>query len=287
MLYKRLSLSTFCIFLLIAVLTSCNEPSEKTADSGKDSTEEYSEVHITPEIDETKYAIQSSILGRVKAVIIEWGKQVSFEGGNELEGNTSVYEGYEGAYVGFSVKYVNFFPDTADSPYNYVNTESMSDFFGRTNDAIYLMNKEKREELLTNYDDVILVRSEHSDKVKVGERALLFMSEVSVLPDLTLDGEAHKSFCYTPSCVGIANGGEPIIFYMENEKLVLEEQFFENFGGETDTVGIVYKLAEINAKLEALGRSGDMLRNGMTTDELDEYFYIVNRHDTFAPLFED
>ena len=49
---------------------------------------------------------------------------------------------------------------------------------------------------------------------------------------------------------------------------------------------MAYITEEANEMLKKLGLTDNLFRDGMTIDELDEYFNLVTNKDTFAPLFE-
>ena len=198
-------------------------------------------------------------------VIVEWGDFI------ELQADD--YED-EDKYVGVAVNFVKTFESTFRD-YNRSIPQ------GRQL-RMEFVDEKIRADITENYDDIILVPSILCEQIPNSGTALVTLSSDSL-------------YCRS---IGLVEFWEVSSKYDEvlwaytiiENRIVIPDEFepIKNDGplyGFSDF--LTWSFGQANEYLIELGLADNLFRDGMTVEELEEYFELVTDSDTFAPLFED
>ena len=172
--------------------------------------------------------------------------------------------------------YKSFFPATLQewqAPENY-RPQSLFN---------YAVDYRNKDEIMAEYDDIILIDAD--TKVAIGEPYCLsvYYAHLKYPEDLS----EEFRFPLTPMYDLVTM--KPILIPVKDDKICLPEEYYQKkpYPKEKEYVYMLAVLAEdANEMLTQLGLTDNLFRDGMTLDELDEYFNLVTNKETFAPLFE-
>ena len=147
----------------------------------------------------------------------------------------------------------------------------------------YAVDYRNKNEIMAEYDDIILIDADTN--VAIGEQYCLSVYYMPLkYPD---DLSEEFRFPLTPMYDLVTM--KPILIPVKDDKICLPEEYYQkkSYPKEKEYVYMLAVLAEdANEMLKKLGLTDNLFRDGMTVDELDEYFNLVTNKETFAPLFE-
>ena len=147
----------------------------------------------------------------------------------------------------------------------------------------YSIDYRNKDEIMGQYDDIIMIDSDTN--VAIGEQYCLSVYRM----DTKYPDDASEEYRVAWAPMYDLGSMKPILISLKGDKICLPEGYYEK---RTDNKkGYATYLASVmentNEKLTQLGLTDNLFRDGMTIDELDEYFNLVTNKETFAPLFED
>lgn len=244
------------ITMLLILLTSCSE-----AEIAKDELEQTTETEYTYQVICTLPAPPPSYYFYIEdVVIIEWGDVVDL----------NIYDdgsGKAGQYKGVGVKYIKNFESTASN----LGNKSLN----MPNRRYSFIDADIRKDFVNSHDDILLVKAECATRIIKGDTVLTHIDRF-YSKRLPINSYTDVGFF---EIYGNEARGELEIIPIVDGKIQLPESFFKgNFV-------LDHALLECNDKLTQLGLTDNLFRDGMTIEELDDYFDLVTNKDTFAPLF--
>lgn len=231
---------------------------------------------------------------RRTAVIAEFGEPIVSK--NSSDGESSLFVlngeafGNECEFNVFPIKIHKKFESTAYSDEGFFDNKVMELGIDKTQTYLNLvLDYPNKDEIMDEYDDIILITSTYSEDIVVGEKYLFLMSfGYTDYPHLLWDEYNYDTAIgWMPESDEETN--RPGIILVKDDKICLPENFYEK-QAYPDNKYYIKRMAryseEANEMLKKLGLTDNLFRDGMTIDELDEYFNLVTNKETFAPLFE-
>ena len=304
-------LATEMLFKVIVILaalflmTSCSNSDKEEYDKATDDSE-----HIHESVFETYYDMNAPIaepyveteysaFNNSNSVIIEWGEALELKDG---EGNDIVLKdkSYGKTYVCYPVKYMHLFKST-------LHPEIESCFSEEFKSDLYYILKPSFE-MLKNYDDVVAVCSETDDLIEKGRTDLVHIEDYKTFYFPYYGNDENLEL--TPYCFGFDDAPNVTLSIISNcqhldeyAKLYRDDihtiRLIKIKDGKVDLDGSYEGDPQIyipealksfeytNERLIKLGYKDKIFRDGMTIDELEEYFELVTNHRTFDPLFDN
>lgn len=286
------------IFATLFLLTSCSNIRNGITDHDSEHIQEtvyeetYELICAYPSVEsfvETEY----SAFNNSNCVIVEWGDKLELKDG---DGNNIFLRDkrYGKTYVCYPVKYVFMFKSTIEDELDLV-------FSGEFKNSLYYV-LEPNTEILKDYDDIVAVCSECADLIEKGRTDLVNFQD-PVLLDFSDYGhdESLELPIYT---YGSTNPSDALLLvasgcihrlehqtYLEdvhkvrlikiNDGKVDLNNSYDGSAGNT----AYYLFEKANEMLIKTGHEDKIFKDGMTIEELDEYFKLVTNPDTFALLF--
>ncbi len=278
-----------CFLVILAIfLISCNDSvHSETPDTPpevlpEDTTEKVPQENTS--IDESSdYATEFStvvceypenpyekIFVDLNAVAVEWGDIVADI--TYTERRNYDYEAREFPYVGVFVKYRKIYEST-------LAEKSPKQMFFTAPGRLRLLNKTWLSE---GYDDIILIPEFYAEKIVKGEAAVLFLNQI---------GKIEKKDFYGVSYVY----GKVADEYYESEYIGVFPCKDDKLDIDLADYGFPYhclvdRLSDVsymNSVFERLDKGYPLFETGTGIDELETYFDLVTKAETFAPLFVD
>ncbi len=302
-----------CLVLLLVLLlcvTSCgskNPPIQETTDSDIDSSETTRDEisgflgNICDGDPIVEYVpTEFSAFNKDAVIIAEFGEPII---SNESSGKESlltlavksVYGDHD--FNVFPIKIHKKFDATAYSDESFFRADAMvykDDVvmnIDRDQSLLnFVMDYNNKAEIMSEYDDIVLIKSNFSKDIVVGEKYLfvMFMQAVDyhyVTYDIEGNEYEHEGlFGLAP--LSDNKTKRPNIIPVKDSKVCLPNDFYE-MNDKSLVRWMAYMTEEANEMLTQLGLTDNLFRDGMTIDELDEYFNLVTNKETFAPLFEN
>lgn len=309
---KLLTCSALLLIFLLCV-NSCggkNPPVQETADSDDHNqtqqdteTREIATEYISWIVPE-QFPSEFSAFSKDGIVIAEFGEPlISTDPSGEESLLTLVRNDSTGDYEFnvFPIKIHKRFDATAYSDESFFRADAMV----YKDDGVmnidrdqsrlnFVMDYNNKAEIMLEYDDIVLIASDFSKDIIVGEKYLFvtFMQVVDyhyVTYDFDGTEYEHEAlFGLIP--LSDKKTKRPNILPIKDGKLCLPDDFYQKRPYPYQKT-FVRKMASIteeaNEMLKKLGLTDNLFRDGMTIDELDEYFNLVTNKETFAPLFEN
>ena len=307
----KLLICSILLLIFLLCVTSCggkNPPVQETTDSD-DHTQTQQDTdtrelvadfidYIYPE----QFPTDFSAFSKDGVVIAEFGEPII---SNESSGEESlltlavksVYGDHD--FNVFPIKIHKRFDATAYSDESFFRADAMvykEEAMGIDRDQSllnFVMDYNNKAEIMSEYDDIVLIESNFSKDIVVGEKYLfvMFMQAVDyhyVTYDIEGNEYEHEGL------FGLAPLSDnktkyPNIIPVKDGKICLPDDFYkrQSYPNHKSFVrSMAYITEEANEMLKKLGLTDNLFRDGMTIDELDEYFNLVTNKDTFAPLFE-
>ena len=307
----KLLLCTVLLLIFLLCVTSCggkNPPVQETTDSDDHTqTQQDTETReivteyiswIVPE----QFPTDFSAFSKDAVIIAEFGEPIISTASSGEESLLtlavkSVYGDHD--FNVFPIKIHKKFDATAYSDESFFRADAMvykEEAMGIDRDQSllnFVMDYNNKAEIMSEYDDIVLIESNFSKDIVVGEKYLfvMFMQAVDyhyVTYDIEGNEYEHEGlFGLAPLSDG--NTKYPNIIPIKDGKLCLPDDFYQKRPYPYQKT-FVRKMASIteeaNEMLKKLGLTDNLFRDGMTIDELDEYFNLVTNKETFAPLFE-
>ena len=309
----KLLICSILLLIFLLCVTSCggdNSPISGTTDSDIDSSETtrdempgflgnicggYPIVEYVP--------TEFSAFNKYAVVIAEFGEPII---SNESSGEKSlltlavksVYGDHD--FNVFPIKIHKKFDATAYSDESFFRADAMvykEEAMGIDRDQSllnFVIDYNNKAEVMSEYDDIVLIKSNFSKDIVIGEKYLfvMFMQAVDyhyITYDIEGNEYEHEGL------FGLAPLSDnktkyPNIIPVKDGKICLPDDFYkrQSYPNHKSFVrSMAYITEEANEMLKKLGLTDNLFRDGMTIDELDEYFNLVTNKDTFAPLFED
>ncbi len=269
----------------------------ETRETSNQDTYEYIDTHTVcpPEWVMTEY----SAFNRKSAVIAEFGEPiltVDSAGGESVLTFTGGRETRESEFAIFPAKIHKKFEATAYSDESFFNTQAMiekEEELGIDRTQTYLnfvLDYPNKDEIMAEYDDIILIESEFAADIVSGEKYFISMFFGYIDYPHLLYGEYDCKTAYGWMPLGDRDMNKPDLVPVKDDKICLPEDFYQKQSGSNNKYYISRTADMIeytNGLLTQLGLTDNLFRDGMTIDELDEYFNLVTNKETFAPLFEN
>ncbi len=306
----KLLLCSVLLLIFLLCVNSCgnkNPPVQGTTDSDTGSQEITGSDTDSPETTRDElpgyldtYTIcpsypeiaEFSMFEKSPAVIAEFGEPILSTNGSLL-----VFQGY-GAHEGneynlFPIRIHKRFEATACSDESFFHAETMMEKeeelgIDRTQSYLnFVLDYPNKDEIMAEYDDIILIESAFAEDIVVGEKYLFLMFYAAVDYPHLLYGEYEYEYARGWMPLGDRDMNKPDLVPIKDGKICLPQDFYKNRPGYDHCISRMADMTEeANEKLTQLGLTDNLFRDGMTIDELDEYFNLVTNKETFAPLFE-
>ena len=193
--------------------------------------------------------------------IIEWGEDVF-----DLKSGDPPYEDYYpsklDSYVGIGINYIKIF--NGEAPVH----PRKFDVFG----------EEIKKTVEDKYDDIVLMHPSAVNLIEAGTQVLI----PEWTRDLTFGNNKNNTFTFwfivgDSSYIDVV----PIV----DDKVSIPSFWYEESDWSKGQMNFVF--TDTNDMLLKVGFDGKLFENGMTIEELEAYFDLVTKTETFAPLFED
>ncbi|MBQ2377796.1 MAG: hypothetical protein II297_05275 [Clostridia bacterium] len=282
------------IFLLFAI--SCGSKNPPASDQSDTTAPLFVDIHSGAT--EHNPNTPANVFSRFKhksVVIAEFGEPIRLSNSEALLTFAGKYH-FRGEFNVFPIKIHKKFEATNYSRESFFYTPVLvkkeeDPSIDRTQTYLnVVLDYPNKDDIMTSYDDIILIESAHAADIIVGKQYLVPISYgYADYPHIRLgEYERETAICWMPICDHETS--RPDIIPVKDGKICLPDDFYER-QPEPDQEYFVKRMAtyteEANEMLTRLGLTDKLFRDGMTIDELDEYFNLVTDELLFAPLFRE
>lgn len=296
---KRNARNSFLLLILIfsLLLVSCEGA---IGNSNKGTTADTNETIPPPIGCETAYSNPEeyakkdhSAFKGSNAIVVEWGDILEI--GYTTAAPTKLSSAKNDiSYALVAVKFIKPFYSTVDSCEDetldrYIDGWSNN---GEHSYAYTLLNESIRSEISKNYDDVLFIPYNSINAIEKGRTDLIFLESDTILfPHKCTDDNCYWLSDYHEIRVSTVckrrYDDKAVLYPIIDGKVAFGDEFLEKDLGGYYIDPYVDTIIETNEYLLELGYEDNLFYDGMTVDELEEYFDLVTKMITFAPLFGD
>lgn len=236
-----------------------------------------------------------------EVVMVEWGDAITIK---DSEGEVLDLTADDGiSYVCFAVKFVKLFESTFKE--RGIGESILS---GEIHTGLFVeLNLETYAEISDGYDEIMLIPAQDAHLIEKGNMNIIFAYDAVYIPYLHLEkgffvnGQPSYNeyvWALTPAPVyTYALHGEylesgsktPFLISVVDGKIVIDNKssYIKTENGKDYISSQGERFIIANDRLIHLGLDDNLFREGMTVEELEKYFNLVTKTETFAPLFED
>lgn len=235
-----------------------------------------------------------SLFRKSSTVIAELGEPIRSSDGQLLT-FTGESESTERNFAIFPIKIHKKFEATAYSDESFFNTDVMLEKdeehgIDRTQTYLnFVLDYPNKDEIISQYDDVILIESEYTADVIPGEKYFVVLSFGHVDYSHLLYGEHERKTAIGWMPVGNRITNKPDLIPVRDDKICLPDDYLD-----TDPTGeesFVRRLADMtwyaNTMLTHFGLDDLHFRDGMTIDELERFFEYETDELLYGVFFRD
>lgn len=293
---KRIIITILILLSILLVACSCKYVNSKVYDKSDTTAPLCVDVH-SGATEHNSYT-PANVFSRFKhksVVIAEFGEPICSSDGESLLTFTGKGH-FLGEFNVFPIKIQKKFEATANSRESFFYTQVLvkkeeDPSIDRTQTYLnVVLDYPNKDEIMTDYDDIILIESAYAADITAGEQYLALIAYGYADYQHVRLGEYEHETAIGWMPIGDHETNRPDIILIKDGKICLPDDFYER-QPEPDQEYFVKSLAnyteDANEMLTRLGLTDKLFRDGMTIDELDEYFNLVTDELLFAPLFEN
>lgn len=235
-----------------------------------------------------------SLFRKSSTVIAELGEPIRSSDGQLLT-FTGESESTERNFAIFPIKIHKKFELTAYSDESFFNTDVMlekEEELGIDRTQTYLnfvLDYPNKDEIMSQYDDVILIEAEYAADVVPGEKyfIVLFLGHVDYPHLLYGEYECETAIGWMP--VGNRITNKPDLIPVRDDKICLPDDYLD--ADPTREGCFVRRLADMtwyaNTMLTHFGLNDWHFRDGMTIDELEKFFEYETDEQLYGVYFRE
>ena len=295
--HRHFLICSVILLIFLLFVTSCGGGNPPANDQSDTTAPLFVDIH-SGATEHNPYT-PANVFSRFKhksVVIAEFGEPICSSDGEALLTFTGESNSRECEFNVFPIKIHKKFEATANSSESFFYTPVLvkkeeDPSIDRTQTYLnVVLDYPDKDAIMTDYDDIILIESAYAADIMAGEQYLVPIAYgYADYPHIRL-GEYERETAIGWMPIGDHETNRPDIIPVKEGKVCLPDDFYER-QPEPDQEYFVKRMAtyteEANEMLTRLGLTDKLFRDGMTIDELDEYFNLVTDELLFAPLFRE